>query len=428
MKLSRSLILLLLISLLPLGAVEVTHLHMGLGNDWYTMGLGDNLDDGLSFGGHLGIAVDDTIFLKADALGFTDKSDTSHRYDQININLTSPISVGLSSFTVRFTPLVGVSLAGNFGFEELQNRVHDSLERPRVYLSYDSETTSFHPNLGATIQGLFSLGWIETGLEASYLHTFGWERSTQAVALLKLGNALTLRGGFSFMHAFTATEAHQSMIERMSGPTFSYHFDGGLVTTSWVYHKRSGSSYGVFGVDVMQLFQPATYDHTDFTYSISILYDMTARQHRSFSIGFGPVIMQTRHRSGPMINDYQIPRRRITVASWMLGYHKEWEATHLIYPYLKALWGFQRFNLHPSSTTASIETIKGTVALETGIRFGKDGQWVAKNNTYRPRIFTTIQYVFDVTALKEQDSAFADHVGPWKFFAGIGLDVGNDPH
>lgn len=143
MKLSRSLILLLLISLLPLGAVEVTHLHMGLGNDWYTMGLGDNLDDGLSFGGHLGIAVDDTIFLKADALGFTDKSDTSHRYDQININLTSPISVGLSSFTVRFTPLVGVSLAGNFGFEELQNRVHDSLERPRVYLSYDSETTSF---------------------------------------------------------------------------------------------------------------------------------------------------------------------------------------------------------------------------------------------------------------------------------------------
>lgn len=230
------------------------------------------------------------------------------------------------------------------------------------------------------------------------------------------------------MHDFTGGPAHQAMMDRLSGPTFSYYFDGGLVTTSWIYHKNSGSSYGVFGIDVMQIFQPDEYDHTDFTYSLGMLFDMLGQSSRSFSLAFGPVIMQTRHRSGPMKNDYQSPNRRMTVASWMVGYQKEWSATDLVHPYLKALWGFQRFNLLSSPTSALIEKIKGTVALETGIKFGKDGQWVAKNNSYRPRFSATIQYVFDAESIKRIDRAFGQHVWPWMFFLGFGLDIGHDPH
>lgn len=429
MKQKITLLLLLLASLSHLGAVEVTHLHMGVGNDWYTMGLGDNLDDGLSFGSHLTLAVDDKVFLKVDALGFTDRIDTGHRYDQININFSIPLAFGTRSFTYTLTPLVGMSLVGEFGFERVQNRVHQHLDIPTLSLTYDSTDTTFHPNAGSTLRGLYSLGWVQVGLEASYTHTFGWENSTQAVALIKLGNSLTLKGGYSFMDAFVQSDAHQAMVGRLSGPTFSYHFDGGLVTTSWVYHKNSGSSYGVFGLDVMQLFQPSGYDHTDFTYSIAILYDMLGHKNHSFALAFDPVIMQTRHKSGPVKDDYLTPNRRMTVASWMIGYQKEWGATTtLIAPYLKILGGFQRFSLLQSPTTPMIEAIKGTVALETGIKFGRDGEWVVKNNSYRPRISALIQYVFDTKDIQRMDTAFSNYVGPWLFLIGFGLDIGHDPH
>ncbi|HKL57345.1 MAG TPA: hypothetical protein VJ854_03005 [Sphaerochaeta sp.] len=428
MKRLCSLLLLLLASLAQLSALQMTHLHLGLGNDWYTMGLGDNLDDGLSFGSHLMVALQDKVFLKVDALGFTDKVNTDHRYDQVNINLYTPLNLSLGGVTYTLTPLVGLSIDGDLGFDRIQNRVHQGMDRPAVHLPYDRPQSSAHLNLGSTLRGMFSLGWVQMGLEGSYLHTFGWEYSAQVVAVLKLGGSLTLKGGYSFMDDFSGGPAHQSMMDRLNGPTFSYQFDGGLLTTSWVYHKHSGSSYGVFGIDIMQLFQPDSYDHTDFTYSLASLYDRGGFSNKSFALAFGPVILQTRHKSGPMTNDTQTPNRRMTVASWMIGYQKEWEATQLIFPYMKALWGFQRFNLLPSLTTPMIEEIKGTVALETGIRFGRDGQWVAKNNSYRPRIAAAIQYVFDTKALKEVDSSFAKHVGPWIFLIGMGLDIGHDPH
>ena len=423
------LILMLLVCLGSLGAIGVTHLHMGTGNDWYTMGLGDNLDDGLSFGAHLMVALEDKVFLKVDALGFTDKINTGYRYDQININLYSPLTLGWGSFTYTLTPLVGMSLAGDFSFEMIQNNVHQAINRPTLDLPYDTTGSNAHLNLGSTIQGMFAFGWIQVGLEASYLHTFGRENSTQALAVIKVGSSLSLKGGYSFMEDFAGGQAHHSMMDRLNGPTFSYYFDGGLVTTSWIFHKNSGSSYGVFGIDVMQLFQPTEYDHTDFTYSLGFLYDKMGHANRSFSLAFGPVIMQTRHKSGPMRNDLENPNRRMTVASWMVGYQKEWEATKLIYPYLKALWGFQRFNLQQVDlNTTMIEEMRGTVALETGIRFGRDGEWVARNNSYRPRISASIQYVFGTEELKRKDTIFAEHVGPWIFLVGVGLDIGHDPH
>ncbi|HKL57473.1 MAG TPA: hypothetical protein VJ854_03665 [Sphaerochaeta sp.] len=426
---SRFLTLILLLACLSsLFAVSVTHLHMSTGNDWYTMGLGDNLDDGLSFGGHLMVAFDDSLFFKVDALGFTDRIDTLHRYDQINMNLSSPLALPWGPFITVVTPLVGVSLEGDFGFNRVQNKTHQIINRPRIYLPYDSTEPNAHLNLGATIQALYPLGWIRIGLEASYLHTFGWENSIQTVGVIKLGSSLMLKGGYSSMHDFGGGPSHQIMMDRLSGPTFSYYFDGGLITNSWIYHMNSKSSYGVFGIDLMQIFQPVTYDHTDFTYSLGVFYDMVGHQNRSFSLAFGPIIMQTRHKSGPMKNDLIHSSKRMTVASWMVGYQKEWEATDLIYPYLKTLWGFQRFNLQYSPTTVMIETIKGTVALETGIRFGKEGQWVAKNNSYRPRLSASIQYVFDTKDIEHVDSAFDRHLGPWIFLIGIGLDIGHDPH
>ncbi len=421
-------IILLLTCLLPLPASKLTHLHMGVGNDFYTMGLGDNLDDGLSFGGHMTIAVEDRVFFKVDALGFTDRIETQHRYDQININLYSPIRFTSGPFISTFTPLAGMSLEGDFGFDRMQNNLHRNIDLPTLHLPYDNTEAHAHPNLGSTIQVMYPLSWIEVGLEASYLHTFGWENSIQSLAVIKLGRALTLKGGYSFMHDFAGGIAHTAMMDRLSGPTFSYYFDGGLITNSWIYHHRSGSSYGVFGIDLMQLFQPSTYDHTDFTYSIGALYDMIGHQNRSFSLAFGPVIIQTRHKNGPMRNDSSDSYRRMTVASWMIGYQKEWEATDLMFPYLKTLAGFQRYNLQKSPTDVLIEEIKGTVALEGGIKFGRDGQWTAKNNSYRPGLSASVQYVFDTKAIKEQDSAFGAHVGPWIFLLGVSLDIGHDPH
>ncbi len=421
-------ILLLLACLIPLHASKVTHLHLEMGNDYYTMGLGDNLDDGLSFGSHLTVAIQDRIFLKIDALGFTDRITNEDRYDQINMNIYSPFSFTLGLFISTVTPLVGMSLEGDFGFDRVQNNLHERIRIPILELSYGREETNAHLNLGSTIQTMVPLSWVKVGIEASYLHTFGWENSIQTLGFIKLGSALTLKAGFSFMNDFGVGDAHHTMMARMSGPTFSYYFNGGLITNSWVYHKNSGSSYGVVGIDIMQIFQPVTYDHSDFTYSLAVFYDMMGRQNNSFSLASGPFIWQTQNKSGPLRNDQEGPQKRMTVASWMVGYQKEWEATDLLYPYLKALGGFQRFNLQESPTNVIIEEVKVSVALETGFKFGRDGQWVAKNNSYRPRISASIKYVFDTKTIKNMNPTFASHVGPWIFLVGIGLDIGHDPH
>lgn len=421
-------LLLLLTCLIPLHALKVTHLHIGMGNDWYTMGLGNNFDDGLSYGAHLSVVVEDKAFLKVDALGFTDKKSSGYRYDQVNINLYSPLNLFLGGISYTLTPLVGITLEGDFAFEKIQNNVHRNLNILELNLIYDNAGANAHLNLGSTINAMLPLGWMQIGLEASYLHSFAWENSLQTVAVLKLGNSLTLKGGYSLLHDMGEGNAHHMMMDRFSGQVFSYYFDGGLITNSWVYHKDSGSSYGVFGVDVMQLFQPATYTHSDFTYSFGALYDKFGHMNRFFSLGFGPIILHSRHKSGPMRNDDQTPRRRMTVASWMIGYQKEWEATDLVHPYLTTSWGIQRFNLQKDLTSDLIETVKPTVALEIGILFGKEGQWVTKSSTYRPRIATSIQYVFDTKELKNMDPSFAEHVGPWILLIGVALDIGHDPH
>lgn len=401
---------------------------MEIGNDYYTMGLGDNLDDGLSFGSRFMIAFQDKIFLKIDFSGFTDKFSTQYRYDQSNINLYAPLGFTLGPFISTFTPLVGMTFEGDFGFDMIQNNHHQMINLPTLDLTYDNAETNTHLNLGSAIQAMLPLGWVQVGFEASYLHTFGWENSIQTLAVIKLGGALTLKGGISFMEDFEDGLAHAKMMDRMSGPTFSYFFDGGLITNSWIYHVNSGASYGVVGIDIMPLFQPVTYDHTDSTYSLGTLFDMLGHQNNTFSLAFGPITWQIRMKDGPMKNDQKDPQRRMTVASWMIGYQKEWEATNLVYPYLEGLWGFKRFHLQKSQFNDMIEEIKATVALECGIKFGREGQWVAKNNCYRPRLSASIQYVFDTKFLIAMDDTFAKHVGPWVFFIGFGLEIGHDPH
>lgn len=419
---------LLLLSMTPLGAVSITHLHMGLGNDWYTMGLGDNLDDGLSFGGHLMVTAKDIASIKVDALGFTDRLRTERRYDQVNINVYTPFSFTADPFIFIYTPLIGVSVEGNLGFDTIQNGLHERIDRPKLTLDYDKQESTAHLNLGSTAQILFPFRWVKLGLELSYLHTFGWEDSTQAVGLIKLGDSLTIKAGYSFMQDFDDKPAHSDMVKRFTGPTYSYYFDGGLVTNSWVYHQQSGSSYGVFGIDVMQLFQPKTYESSEFVYSLGILYDMQGHQNRLFSLAFDHFIIQTRHKSGPLYNDMDNQEKRMTVASLVAGYQQQWQATPFIYPYLKGLGGFQRLNLQEHFTEVKIEEIRPTLLLELGVRFGRDGQWVTQNNSYRPRLSATLQYVFWTQSIREKDAYFAPHVGPWLFLVGIGLDIGNDPH
>lgn len=416
------------LSVLP--SAQLTHLHMGIGNDLFTLGLGDNLDDGLSFGGHMMFAYDDWLFLKIDALGFTDRLSTpAHRYDQVNINLYTPQFFSWNRLHTTVTPLVGLALTGKLDFDQVQNGLHQQINQATVEIPYDLPTVQSHLNLGTTVQVMLPIRWTQIGIEGSYLHTFAWEGSTQITAVLKLGSSLMLKAGYSILTDYGSGSAHSAMMDRLSGPTFSYYFDGGLLTNSWVYHRESGSSYGVIGIDIMQLFQPVTYDHTDFTYSLGFHYDMTGNQNRSFTLIFSPIIMQAKNKSGPMMEDSLLGlEERLTVASWMVGYIKEWEWTTIVHPYLAVMGGFQRMNLQTSPTDIRIEAVRPTISLETGFKFGRDGQWVAKNNSYRPRLATAIQYVFAAQDIKAVDADFAPHVGPWLFSLGIGIDIGHDPH
>lgn len=400
-------------------------LQMGTGNDWYTLGLGNNLDDGLSFGGHIWATTENDFAIRLDLLGYTDRLDSQLRYDELNLTASYPITFDASPLTFLLIPQTGFTLEGNLGFESIQNSYHRLVDRDQVHLTYDEQTVDAHLLLGATVLGSIPFSWGSLGLEASYRHTFAWEGKTQALVSFSLDNALTIKGGYALMTGYEEGTAHLEMLSRLSGPTFAYTFNSGLFFNSWEYHKNSGSSYGIFGVDVMELFQEKKFKSKDFSYSMGFLYDGQGQQNRSFSLTNDEFVLEIRHKNGPLFNAMDEQEKRMTVASWMVGYHRELYASEMIHPYFKIMGGLERFNLEINYIT-EVEGTLPVLGIEAGVQLGKSGLWVTGYDSYRPRVTASAQYVFGTDSLHNTDDDFSVHTGPWILMLGIGLDIEHD--
>lgn len=413
----------LILCSLPLHAAS---LSLGTGNDWYTMGLGYNQDDGLSFGADVALVLDSGLSVQIEAQAFTDRIVSQRRFDVMTTSVSYPFFFQSKTLDTIVTPSLGVTLTGNLGFQDIQNSYHDLIGRDALLLAYDDCTQDMHPYLSIdTMTGRsFDFFFIGFGLNLGYIPS--WEKSMSVTMNLAYHDILTMQLGYEEKWGKNLYPTQKTQEERYEGFKLGYTYDGGLLQTFYTTYLNSGYSYGVFAFDVLSLLRPKTFSQADFTFSTGFLYDTLGQQSRLFAFSFGKVSFETRHKNGPMFNRMEEQDDRINTGSWTIGYQMGPESkVSLMQPYAKLLAGLQRFNLQQNFTTTLSEELRPVAGLEIGLRIGRQGQWIIGSQSYRLRLATSVHYVlFHNTIPKIPD--FEEHTGPLLFRFGLVIDVEHD--
>ncbi|NLK07026.1 MAG: hypothetical protein GX315_11765 [Spirochaetales bacterium] len=413
----------LLLCTLPLHAAS---LSLGTGNDWYTMGLGYNQDDGLSFGAEVQLSLDSGLSIQLDALAYTDRIISQRRFDVMTASVSYPFTFHTTMLETVISPAVGLTITGNLGFQDIQNSYHDLIGRDPVLLAYDDCTQDTHPYLSLTaISGhFFDSLFLGLGLDAKVIPT--WEYSISSSMYFAYHDILTVQLGYEEKWGKNLYPTQKTQEERYEGLKLGYTYDGGLLQTFYTTYLTSGYSYGGFAFDVLSFSVPKTFKQNDFSFSTGFLYDELGQQSRLFAFSFGNVSFETQHKNGPMFNRMEDQADRLNIGLWTIAYQMGPENTKsLALPYAKLLAGLQRFNLQQDYTTTLSEELRPIVGLEVGLRIGKRGQWVSGNQSYRFRLATSVHYVlFHNTIPKIAD--FEEHTGPLLFRFGLVIDVEHD--
>lgn len=430
-KKAETLLLLFLITLAtPAFALSVTSLSAGSGNDWYTMGLGYNQDDGYSFGGYTSATFSNNLVLNAEAKAFTDRIQSNLRHDEVQINASYPFLFPVSSrIGISVVGSLGLLLSGNLGMQDIQNNFHSLIKRDPISLVYDEDSFIAHPLLAVRIQGGWLYGQSLLGMELGFSYIHRWEQNLQANVFLSYASLLTVRFGYLAKSIEGASSSQVVQKERYEGLRLSFTYDGGLLETSFYTFLQSGFSFGSFGINPLALSYPKTYQQTDFSFTSGILYNLEGHQNRLIVFSFGPISFETRHTNGPMLNYWENQNDRMNLGSWLLGYRFLFEREPSMFnPYTKVLAGLWRFNLQQDYTTTLVEEVRPSLGIEAGVRIGTQRWWVIGNTSYHPRLAVTLYYVFGTDSLRENPAIeyFEPHTGPWILMAGIVLDIDHD--
>ncbi len=420
-----TLFLVLLLASIPVSAT-ITSLSLGKNNDWYTMGLGHNHDDGLSFGSTVEAEFSSSLVLRLQSGGYTDRLVSMMRYDVTSLSASYPFSYPAGKTEFTFTPSVAVVSSGNLGFEKAQNFLHGLIDRDPLTLPYTTEEATFHPALGARIALSYGLPGLTFAFDLNYEYAHQWEQVFNGNLSLRFGTYLSLQVGYLFRNTSDICPVHQLMVDRYQGATLSYQWDGGLLQTQFISYLQTGRSFGGFSLDILSLGKPKQFRYADFIFSTGFLYDLNGQQNRLFSFTYKKYSLEIRHKNGPMFNHMEDQNDRLNVGSYMVGYAWSTPLFPNVEPYAKLLAGVQRFNLQKDFTTTVIESLHPTVAVEIGMKgLGIPG-WVIERQNYRLRFTSTLQYVFNVGTIAEIDPYFSEHTGPWILMTGIVIDVEHD--
>lgn len=412
---------------IPAYAFSLSSLSIGTGNDWYTMGLGYNQDDGFSFGSSLEATFDNNLSFQTFIRSYTDRIQSNRRYDEIQIGATYPfLFPAMHNAGIGIVGSAGVVLSGNLGLQTIQNRFHTLIGRDQVTLTYYEDQFKSHPYLALKAQAGYLVSNTLVGIELGTSYTHQWEFLLEANTFVSYGGFLTIRLGYieKFVEGLYPSQKIQE--QRYEGLRLAYVYDGGLFQSSFFSFLGSGASYGSFGLDVLAFKRPKTYTQTDFTFTSGILYNMEGHQNRLVAFSFGPISFETRHTNGPMLNRWEDQNDRMNLGSWQLGYRWEFKSLSAFFtPVVKVSAGLHRFNLQQNYTTTLVEEIRPSIGMEVGLKIGNTHWWVVGNTSYHPRLAVALYYVFNADSITTVEY-FKPHTGPWIVMAGIVLDIDHD--
>ena len=412
---------------IPAHAFSLASLSIGTGNDWYTMGLGYNQDDGFSFGSSLEAIFDNNLSFQTFIRSYTDRIQSNRRYDEIQIGASYPfLFTPTPTLGIGMAGSAGVVLSGNLGLQTIQNRFHALIGRDSVTLAYYENQYRVHPYLALKTQAGYLSSNTLAGIELGTSYAYQWELLLEANAFVSYGGFLTLRLGYTekYVEGFLPSQSVQE--QRYEGLRLAYVYDGGLLESSFFSFLESGASYGSFSVDVLAFKLPKTYKQTDFTFSSGILYNHEGHQNRLVAFSFKSFSFEVKHTNGPMLNRWEDQNDRMNLGSWQLGYRWEFESLSAFFtPFVKVSAGLHRFNLQQNYTTTLVEEIRPSIGMEVGLKIGNARWWVVGNTSYHPRLAVALYYVFHADSITTVEY-FKPHTGPWIVMAGIVLDIDHD--
>ena len=410
---------------LPLYSKGLQSLSLGTGNDWYTMGLGYNHDDGRSYGVHLHAEFESGFLLQVDAEGYTDRISSQKRYDLITILASFPYHFANEQSYFSLTGSLGLMLSGNLGFAWVQNSYHNFINRDPVTISYYSNEAKIHPAASLHTETGVVLGVHRFGLYFDYGVAGGWEQHIVG-GLVFTTPALSLQAGYHMRWITFCYPCQETQANRYSGLILGYTHNGGLLSSFYTTYLDSGFSYGGFLIDILSLQRPKNFSDADITVSTGFLYDLIGQQNRLFAISFDHISFEIKHKNGPMFNQMGNQTDRLNIGSWMLGYSHDMGRFNFGIPYLKVQGGLGRYNLQKDFTQTIVETLLPTFALEVGLRHLFNASLFVDRQHYTIRFVSVLHYLPFRPTIASGYEDFSKHSNHLTVQLGIVFDIAHD--
>ncbi len=423
----KILLLIIIISLTCtfLQATDIQKLSIGVGNDWYTMGLGHNHDDGASYGLHLNTVSSQGFSFGIDAIGYTDRIQSKKRYDVLSFTVSYPFEYVFKKSYLSFTGGIGLLLSGNIGFANIQNSYHRLINRDPVSLMYYSTESRSHFKFDMHSEAGLRRGNSKYGLYVDLNLTTGWEQSVSA-GIKADYSFLIMKAGYLNRTIASVYPSQTIQNERYSGLNLSYIHNGGLLNSFYTTYIESGFSYGGFSFDLLLLKKPKQFEKADITVFTGYFYDLFGQQNRLFGVSFEQYSFEIKHKNGPMFNQMEDQAERLNIGSWMIGYAVDLPLSRLWVPYIKILGGLARYNLQEDFTKSIVETVLPVISLEAGLRHaGLEGLTIDRQH-YSIRLVATIQYLPITPTVPEGYEDFSTHCTPITFQLGLVFDIAHD--
>ncbi len=415
-------LILILLTMSVLSAVTLTELNVGLGNDWITLGLGDNWDDGLSYGGHLKARFENNLLITLNLEGYTDKFKSQSRYDVAKLNASYPFTFSFTSSYLRLTPAGGILLSGNLAFQEAQNLLHRFLQKDEVHLTYPSGGPMAHVSVGGEAAGGYRLNKFAVEGALSFEYEVGWEFDWTAAARLRLDRESYLTLGWRWAYSASRYESQDLQTHRYRGIELTLYHDGAVLSTFFATYPLTGYSYGGWYINPLAFGEHPTFISPDYAYGMGIFLGLTGQRNRSIEVIYKNLSIELRYKNGPIEDAWY------QVSSYVVGWRYDLYEGSWALPYLKALAGLEQFALKHESRAVLDHSFYPTIAVEAGSYFGRRKQWVLGNLNYRPRLAASLHYIIGNEPRPTLPVVYQHQIPTLIFQIGIALEIEHDLH
>jgi len=236
-------------------------------NDAMTVGLVQNADDLRSYGAVLTTRFSSDLTTRLEAAGLTMRSSVTEssgsRYDELVVEagLAHTFSFPGESYdmTYELSALLGLTLAGNLGFQTIQNTWHEMNGIPLVLLPYcQGEAVSLYPRISQeqSLSTRFHVPWfsrasfdltVEQRFDYSVNYGFDLAFETSIGQRVSSSQNLSLGLGFVYSEALDEVLLHEMIASSESG--IYLHLNGrmGLVDLLFRAYLSSGRGWGGIG-------------------------------------------------------------------------------------------------------------------------------------------------------------------------------------